>query len=224
MAERICEFPDCGRPHNAKGLCVSHTNQMIKDGRLRPLRPYVRKTCSVEGCENAMRSNGLCPKHRHSLKRHGDPLAAESGPLRDNIWRRVDASGDCWQWTGDKNTNKYGLSYGIVRTSKTERMVAHKFIYLQLVGEMPEGLQLDHLCRNTLCVNPDHLEPVTALINVRRCPWNAADMNRVKTHCKRGHEYSPENTRVRDGSRQCVQCHRLAARRRYQARKAAATG
>lgn len=79
-----------------------------------------------------------------------------------------------------------------------------------MVGPIPEGLDLDHLCRVRQCVNPDHLEPVTARENLMRSPLTQASINSAKTHCKRGHEFTPDNTRIfpKSGSRCCKTCER----------------
>jgi hypothetical protein len=93
--------------------------------------------------------------------------------------------------------------------------------YEWLVGPIPDGFQIDHLCRVRNCVAPDHLEAVTQQENLRR--GEAGANNKIKTHCPHGHEYTPENTLVnRSGSRVCVICKRVAARlsaRRVRARK-----
>lgn len=84
--------------------------------------------------------------------------------MEDRFWAKVDALGPCWLWTKGKTANGYGR-FGV--TSKDKRL-AHIFAWTTLVGPVPEGLQLDHLCRVRLCVNPDHLEPVTPQENWRR--------------------------------------------------------
>lgn len=86
---------------------------------------------------------------------------------------------------------------------------SHRFAYELLVGPVPEGMQLDHLCRNRWCCNPEHLELVTPRENTLRGVGPSA-VNAVKTHCKNGHEFTPENTRVdqRTGERGCWTCRR----------------
>ncbi len=88
---------------------------------------------------------------------------------------------------------------------------AHRVVWLLNRGPIPEGLDLDHLCRNTRCCNPVHLEPVTRSENLRRSPL--MDNNSMKTHCLRGHEFTEDNTRVRpNGHRTCKECMRMHVR------------
>lgn len=122
--------------------------------------------------------------------------------------------GGCWEWTASRDAGGYGRvkAYGSMR-------VAHRVLYELLIGQVPEGLQLDHLCRNRGCVNPEHLEPVTRKENVNRgiVAQVNGDRNRALTHCKRGHEFTLENTyiastRLGNPARVCRACHALHGR------------
>jgi len=117
------------------------------------------------------------------------------------FWSRVEKSPGCWTWTGTIDPGGYG-HYKLGQSQH-----AHRVAYELVVGPIPEGLELDHLCRNPSCVNPAHLEPVTHAENVRR--GTVAQ----RTHCQKGHEYTPENTRMRNGARVCRECHREQRRR-----------
>ena len=109
----------------------------------------------------------------------------------------------CWHWTASKNVGGYGIF-----RFEGHNQVAHRVSYRMFVGPIPEGLELDHLCRNRGCVNPDHLEPVTRIENQIRGNANWV-INARKTHCKWGHPFDDDNTYQRrsgDGFRQCKQC------------------
>jgi hypothetical protein len=100
---------------------------------------------------------------------------------------------------------------------------AHRVVYEALVGPVPEGLELDHTCDNPPCCNPGHLEPVTHAENMRRGKRNGAVVNRAKTHCKHGHEFTPANTYTQTkGGRGCRECHRRVRRDYMRRRRAAA--
>lgn len=107
--------------------------------------------------------------------------------------------------------------YGRMSHLGTQRR-AHRVMYMRLVGPIPEGLVLDHLCRVRSCVNPEHLEPVTNEENLKRgFGWGA--LNAAKTHCAKGHPFSGENLYVKpNGERACRAC-RAASRRRYRDRQ-----
>lgn len=111
----------------------------------------------------------------------------------------------CWPWRGKITTNGYGVSAD---------KVVHRIAYEFLVGPIPEGLTLDHLCRNRACVNPAHLEPCTLKTNVLRGEGLTAIHSR-KTHCVNGHEFTLENTYLRPtGGRRCRTCARESAAER----------
>lgn len=131
------------------------------------------------------------------------------GPV-DRFWDKVDVTPGCWIWQGKPNAQGYGTH----TIYHQERTPAHRFAYELLVGPIPEGLVIDHLCRNPICVNPAHLEPVTNWENVLR-GINHVAQNVRKTHCDHGHEFTPENTKVQeDGHRSCRTCMRESNRRR----------
>ncbi len=97
--------------------------------------------------------------------------------------------GDCWLWPGSDNGNGYGK----IRLDGRSVYV-HRFVHEWLVGPIPLGATIDHVCRVTRCCNPDHLEPVSLLENLRRSPLTRASINSAKTECPRGHPYDEENT------------------------------
>lgn len=105
----------------------------------------------------------------------------------------------CWQWNKTS-----GDGYGRFNVAGKTRL-AHRLTYQWLVGHVPDGLELDHLCRNRGCCNPAHLEPVTHRENVLRGMSPAATFA-VTTHCPSGHEYTPENTYLFRSMRYCVTC------------------
>lgn len=112
----------------------------------------------------------------------------------------------CWQWTGSVNRGGYGqFAFGRRTNGHMRNALAHRASYAIHVGAIPDGLEIDHLCRNRLCVNPTHLEPVDRKTNASR----SIHANSVKTHCVKGHEFTPENTYRRpNGRRYCAACHR----------------
>lgn len=128
-------------------------------------------------------------------------------PDEDRFWPKVDrnAPDGCWNWTGARQPNGYGV-FGF--RDKTAR--AHRAAWELLRGPIPEGMDLDHLCRNRACVNPAHLEPVTRSVNLRRGVGIPGIRSR-QTHCVNGHEFTPENTYIPPkGGRHCRACRKAA--------------
>lgn len=119
---------------------------------------------------------------------------------------------DCWLWTAHKVHDGYGKFWLDGR-----HVLAHRVSYEWLVGPIPDGLQIDHLCRVRHCVNPAHLEPVTQRENLLRGETILA-ANAAKTHCPSGHAYDDENTCVSGGWRYCRACNRERMRA-YRARR-----
>lgn len=129
-------------------------------------------------------------------------------PLIERIADRVALTETgCLEWIGSIHKHGYGAVSTGSRTDGTRRKQwAHRAVYELLVGLIPDGLDLDHLCRNRSCVNPEHLEPVTRRENLMRGE-TAAAANSRKTHCPAGHAYVDSNViRNNRGSRNCRTC------------------
>lgn len=146
-----------------------------------------RRGCHCDVCKAAHTDAG----RRYRRKRGIGPRVTR--PPLERFWEKVEKTDSCWLWTAALSQDGYGL----FRDGRSQS--AHRWLYKQLVGEIPDGLQLDHLCRVRNCVNPAHLEPVTLAENARR--------GRL-THCKRGHELTPENTYVQRACKLCYQARK----------------
>lgn len=109
----------------------------------------------------------------------------------------------CWVWQGKQNGQGYGrigINYRVY--------MAHRVVYELYVGPIPKGKELDHLCRNRICVNPSHLEPVTRSVNLLR-GVNVGAYHRNKKFCRHGHPFNKKNTYVYpNGWRDCKTCRR----------------
>ena len=148
-------------------------------------------------------------------QKHETVLSLSHSEILDpdgRVWSKVDVSGDCWEWTAARNTDGYGSLRDLERDTV---LGAHRLIYEALVGPVPVGQELDHLCRTRHCVNPDHLRIVFHSENVAA---GAVRFNgqyqRTKTHCPQGHPYDEINTRIdKRGARRCKTCNneRVAA-------------
>lgn len=120
------------------------------------------------------------------------------------FFSKIKQSGSCWQWIASKDRSGYGLFL-----YQKRKVSSHRFSYILFFHDIPIGLEIDHLCKNKSCVNPDHLEAVTHLVNVRRGHSGNDNHESRKTYCPQGHQYSKENTRTyKNGSRACKECVR----------------
>ena len=157
------------------------------------------RICSAKGCERRdIMAREMCSLHYQRI-RAGIPLDRPVRPesAEERFLSRVDKGAGCWLWTGSTQPKGYGTF---------ERgQLAHRWAYENWVGQIPDGFQIDHLCRVKSCVNPQHLEPVTPAENVRRAipfwGWVNPDT------CTNGHPYTEANTYTSPtGSRQCREC------------------
>lgn len=134
----------------------------------------MKAACTIDNCIRPRHGRGYCKMHWQKWSRHGDPLGSVrkpyvTGPLSVRFWTMVDKDVDrdgCWTWTGKKGSKGYGLVH--VDSASGRQQQAHRAAYELVVGPIPDGLELDHLCRVRVCVNPAHLEPVTRAENMRR--------------------------------------------------------
>lgn len=132
------------------------------------------------------------------------------------------APSGCWLWRLPLDRCGYGYKYFRV-AGKLKKLLAHRWVYREMVSEIPQGLEIDHLCRVRHCVNPAHLEAVTGHMNrARAVPYGY--YSSLQTHCLKGHEYTEANTYRRLGSRNrtCRACQRAAVARYATRRKASA--
>ena len=133
-----------------------------------------------------------------------------------NFWKKVSKTESCWLWQASKDSKGYGQVRLGARPGKLKYV--HRLSYEMLVGPIKDGMVIDHLCKVPNCLNPEHLEQVTQAENVRRGKGNGY---REKTHCIRGNEFTPENTR-RSGPnntfRQCITCKITYDKARWESR------
>lgn len=157
-------------------------------------------------------------------QRMRDAIAADP-TVWDRFWAKVSGQDhlDCWLWTGAPDSNGYGrLHVGGVQ------YLTHRLAYELMFAPIPDGLQIDHLCRVRLCVNPWHLEPVTSRVNTIRGEAGSAVARRqlAKTHCKQGHPFDEANTyltgRTGKTERACRTCRTIWGRERRQRQGVAA--
>lgn len=189
----------------------------------------VGTACAVEACDRPHEFKGYCHAHHEWMRRNPGRVPTEAIRTRDPIQRflakvtKLDSGH--WIWTGSTSSEgRYG-SFHLGRV-----MPAHRAAWILFRGAIDADLtDVDHRCRKTLCVNPEHLEPVTHRENVLRGDAPPA-ANAARTHCTHGHEFTPENTRRNSkGHRACVACEKspeglARARektRRYRARQKA---
>lgn len=203
---------------SARGWCNAHYKRWRRLGDPLaggPPQPKGRSGCYVVGCSGEHHALGVCLQHYRRLHRTGTTGEPYPQTPEERFWLRVEPTGFCWYWIGGKTKGSSG--YGSFYWGG-KHTVAHRWAYEFLVGPIAEGLELDHLCRNHPCVNPDHLEPVTRAENVRRGrgPDVTRELRRQVTCCPQGHPYAGDNLYTdMKGARHCRLCRAEQARLRY---------
>ncbi len=163
--------------------------------------------CTIDSCNRRHAARGMCKTHYARWLRHGDPytILPRAQTLDQKLWAKVDRRGpdECWPWLGKVTTHGYGKVFQDGRLQSV-----HRLAYQELVGEIPDGLLIDHTCHkpeecaggtscpHRSCCNPAHMEPVTNHENIMRGNTPAA-RHAAKTHCPQGHPYDEVNTRIR---------------------------
>ena len=199
--------------------------------------------CVVKGCDARADARELCRAHYARWHKHGRFTTANDVSPAVRFWSKVDRSAGpdgCWPWLGGVSDAGYGRFRSAGSRAKGSAIygAAHRWAYEETNGRIPDGYVLDHACHgrdeacpggsrcpHRRCVNPAHLEPVTQAENVRRGMAGAATGARhaARTHCKHGHAFTPENTRVtKTGVRVCRTCARVKALAWYRRQRAAA--
>lgn len=163
MQRLTCRIDGCQRPKARRSsLCSMHLTRKRRHGDPSiNLRDHP-DTCTVPGCDEPYEALGYC--NRHYLRaRDGRPLDDPTPAAR--FWAKVVADpAGCWLWTAAANTE----GYGVFQTEGHRTRLAHRWAYEHMIGDIPPGLELDHLCSVRRCVRPDHLDPVPGAINTAR--------------------------------------------------------
>lgn len=160
------------------------------------------RSCAAALPSNARSIQRYCGescKYRARANREGRSAHA---PLADRFWAKVEKTDSCWLWTGAK----ISTGYGEIHVDQSMKL-AHRVSWEMASGPIPRNMTIDHLCRVRSCVNPEHMEIVTAAENTRR---GQRDAVAARTHCFKGHPWTPENTLQSNGRRRCRTCRREA--------------
>jgi hypothetical protein len=178
---RICKFPRCGRQVKAAKLCQRHYEQLRRGVPLKTIKKLGTNgaDCLFPGCERKPIAKNLCGTHWAQARRRKVLSAVISDETEEERWLRsfvVDNETGCWNFIkngrgagrGDKTGKGYGQFWW-----KGKKQMAHRYSWVRKHGAIANGMQLDHVCRNRSCVNPEHLQLVTQHENILRMKcWN----------------------------------------------------
>lgn len=217
--KKNCSVEGCLRGGRlVKELCRMHYARLLRHGDTGSADPMkavsnLGRVCEVEGCSKPVRSRGYCNPHYKRLTKYGDPLGR---PPRKTSTERFISKIDeldtgCWEWRGSVMNTGYGQF-----TIRKKPYLAHRYSHELHRGPIPPGMVIDHLCRNRLCVNPDHLEVVTNEENLYRGKGFRI-LNGMDGSCMHGHKFTEENTYYNPNNpsdRRCRECARIRDRKR----------
>lgn len=165
----ICTVSGCSRTRVYRETCKAHYRRLrasgsVGSGQIRVKLP-LSGFCSVDPCEEIPVAKGLCAAHYRRASLYGNPIGK---PVRrsdlEKFFDHVTFTADCWLWSGMKRKGYGRFAF----PKRTTYVSAHRWLFEIVVGRVPDGFELDHLCRTPACVNPDHLEAVTHSENLRR--------------------------------------------------------
>lgn len=174
--------------------------------------------CDRDGCAKQAKHRGFCRRHYIEDQYRDTPVPTDA-VLAGRLFPKIAENSvtGCWEWSGAKQSRTSHGMFGYNALGRNVTRYVHTWMWEFLVGPVPDGLVLDHLCRVTHCCNPAHLEPVPVGMNTLRGDGPTA-VNARKTHCKRGHALAGQNLIVRPGKsgpqRQCRECANMTRRRR----------
>jgi len=201
-----CSVEGCEKLSQVLGMCSTHARRFKATGDPGPVGTIrVRQVCAVARCERLAVGGGMCLMHYKRVRRSGTTQGATLECRFFNHVTHEDEHG-CWIWDKPHPESGYGqFRHGL----------AHRWSYEFFHGDLPQDLDIDHLCRNRACVNAWHMDPVPSGVNILRGVGPSA-INARKTHCLRGHEFTDANTYRapgNPGTRHCRACIAIRVRR-----------
>lgn len=187
-----CSFTECDRPAKVRGYCSTCYYRLRRRGEFADLPPVREKKCAADDCTKSANPSGgrYCKMHANRLARWGSlDGKAPATPEHYAVLARIAKSEACWEWTGTRNEQGYGLFH-----SGTTNRLAHRIVFGYYFGEVAPTVQIDHMCGNPACVNPDHLRSVTPKQNTEHF---VKELRSTNTSGFRGVSYNKRRNRWR---------------------------